>query len=160
MEKGVNKVILVGNLGADPDARYLPNGTAVTRLNIATGEQWKDKQAGQVKTHTEWHQVILFGKLAEIAAQYLKKGGKVYAEGKLKTRKWQVKDGSDRYTTEVVCDKLQRLDNLGKQSQQQPVNQQYQHQPSAQQQSSPNQPQPPANYQQPGMLSELDDIPF
>ncbi|MCX4030275.1 single-stranded DNA-binding protein [Endozoicomonas sp. SM1973] len=157
MEKGVNKVILVGNLGADPDARYLPNGTAVTRLSVATGEKWKDKQTGQVKTQTEWHQIVLFGKLAEIAAQYLKKGGKIYVEGKLKTRKWQAKDGSDRYTTEIVADQWQRIDSQAKQNQQQPTNYQApQNTPAAGQQSMSMPAQ--QNYQQPP--ADWDDIPF
>ncbi|RDH45949.1 single-stranded DNA-binding protein [Zooshikella ganghwensis] len=112
--RGVNKVILVGNLGADPEVRYLPNGNAVTNLSIATSEQWKDKQTGQPQERTEWHRVVMFGKLAEVAGQYLRKGSKVYLEGKLQTRKWQAQDGSDRYTTEIVVDisgQMQMLDS-------------------------------------------------
>ncbi|MDE1465819.1 single-stranded DNA-binding protein [Spartinivicinus poritis] len=111
--RGVNKVILVGNLGADPEVRYMPNGNAVTNISVATSEQWKDKQTGQPQTRTEWHRVVLFGKIAEIAGQYLRKGSKVYLEGKLQTRKWQAQDGQDRYTTEIVVDmngQMQMLD--------------------------------------------------
>ncbi|MGI0118175.1 single-stranded DNA-binding protein [Zooshikella sp. RANM57] len=112
--RGVNKVILIGNLGADPEVRYMPNGNAVTNLSIATSEQWKDKQTGQPQERTEWHRVVMFGKLAEVAGQYLRKGSKVYLEGKLQTRKWQAQDGSDRYTTEIVVDisgQMQMLDS-------------------------------------------------
>ncbi|MBU2708722.1 single-stranded DNA-binding protein [Zooshikella marina] len=112
--RGVNKVILVGNLGADPDVRYTPNGGAVANISVATSEQWKDKQTGQPQDRTEWHRVVMFGKLAEIAGQYLKKGSKVYLEGKLQTRKWQAQDGSDRYSTEIVIDingQMQMLDS-------------------------------------------------
>jgi single-strand DNA-binding protein len=101
--KGVNKVILLGNLGADPEVRHMPSGDAVANIRIATSESWKDKQ-GQVQERTDWHNVVFFGKLAEIVKQYLHKGSKVYIEGKLRTRKWQAKDGSDRYSTEVVVD--------------------------------------------------------
>ena len=100
--RGVNKVILVGNLGADPELRYIPNGGAVTNLTIATSEVWKDKQTGENREKTEWHRVVIFNKLAEIAAQYLKKGSQVYIEGQLQTRKWQDQNGQDRYTTEIV----------------------------------------------------------
>ena len=100
--RGINKVILVGNLGQDPDIRYLPNGSQVANLRIATTETWKDKQTGEAKERTEWHQVVIFGKLAEIAGQYLTKGSQVYIEGALQTRKWQDQSGQDRYTTDVV----------------------------------------------------------
>ena len=111
---GVNKVILVGNLGGDPEVRYTPNGSAVTNLSIATSESWRDKQTGQQQERTEWHRVAMFGKLAEIAGQYLRKGSKVYIEGKLQTRKWQDQQGQDRYTTEIVVDingQMQMLDS-------------------------------------------------
>ncbi|SFD66704.1 single-strand DNA-binding protein [Thiohalospira halophila DSM 15071] len=111
--RGVNKVILIGNLGADPEVRYTQNGTAVANLRLATSEQWKDKQTGENQERTEWHRVSLFGRLGEVAAQYLKKGSKVYIEGKLQTRKWQAQDGSDRYTTEVVANEMQMLDSRG-----------------------------------------------
>ena len=111
MARGVNKVIIVGNLGQDPDTRYMPSGDAVTNLNIATNESWKDKQTGEQKDRTEWHSVAMFGRLAEIAAEYLRKGSQVYIEGKLRTRKWQDKDGNDRYTTEIIADEMQMLGN-------------------------------------------------
>ncbi len=113
MARGINKVILVGNLGQDPDTRYMPSGSAVTNLRIATSEQWKDKQTGEQKERTEWHNVAMFGKLAEIAAEYLRKGSQVYVEGKLRTRKWQDKQGNDRWTTEVVADEMQMLGGRG-----------------------------------------------
>jgi len=116
MARGVNKVILIGNLGQDPDTRYTPNGNAVVNLNLATDESYKDRQSGQLVPKTEWHRVVMFGKLAEIAGQYLRKGSKVYIEGKLQTRKWQNKEGQDVYTTEVVVDingQMQMLDSRG-----------------------------------------------
>lgn len=111
--RGVNKVILVGNLGADPETRYMPSGGAVTNVNIATSESWKDKQTGQPQERTEWHRVVFFNRLAEIAGEYLKKGSKVYIEGSLRTRKWQGQDGQDRYTTEIVAAEMQMLDSRG-----------------------------------------------
>jgi len=102
--RGVNKVILVGNLGQDPEVRYTPGGAAITNISIATSESWKDKNTGQMQDKTEWHRVVFFGKLAEIAGEYLHKGSQVYVEGKLQTRKWQDKQGQDRYSTEVVVD--------------------------------------------------------
>lgn len=113
MARGVNKVILVGNLGGDPETRHMQNGNAVTNITIATGEEWKDKNSGQKQERTEWHRVVFFGKLAEIAGEYLRKGSQVYIEGKLQTRKWQDKDGQDRYTTEVVVDMNGTLQLLG-----------------------------------------------
>ncbi|MEA1051811.1 single-stranded DNA-binding protein [Lamprobacter modestohalophilus] len=113
---GVNKVILIGNLGVDPEVRYLPSGSAVANLRLATSESWRDKTTGEPQERTEWHRVALFGKLAEIAGQYLHKGSKVYIEGKLRTRKWQGQDGQDRYTTEIVVDingSMQMLDSRG-----------------------------------------------
>jgi len=109
MGRGVNKVIIVGNLGSDPDTRYMPSGSAVTNLSIATSESWKDKQSGEQKERTEWHKIAMFGRLAEIAAEYLRKGSQVYIEGKLRTRKWQDKEGKDRWTTEIVADEMQML---------------------------------------------------
>ncbi|MCH8071084.1 MAG: single-stranded DNA-binding protein [Proteobacteria bacterium] len=109
MARGVNKVILVGNLGNDPDTRYMPSGSAVTNLSVATNESWKDKETGEQKDRTEWHKVAMFGRLAEIAAEYLRKGSQVYIEGKLRTRKWQDKDGNDRWTTEIIADEMQML---------------------------------------------------
>ena len=113
MARGINKVILVGNLGQDPDTRYMPSGSAVTNLRIATSEQWKDKQTGEQKERTEWHNVAMFGRLAEIAAEYLRKGSQVYVEGKLRTRKWQDKQGNDRWTTEVIADEMQMMGGRG-----------------------------------------------
>ena len=115
MARGVNKVILIGNLGNDPDTRYTASGSAVTNLSVATDESYKDRQTGQMVPKTEWHRVVMFGKLAEIAQQYLKKGSKVYIEGKLQTRKWQDQSGQDRYSTEILVDgfqgQMQMLDN-------------------------------------------------
>jgi single-strand DNA-binding protein len=102
----VNKVILIGNLGRDPETRYSPDGAAVTNVTIATSDRWKDKASGEMREATEWHRVVFFGRLAEIAGEYLKKGRPVYVEGKLRTRKWTDKDGNDRYTTEIVANKL------------------------------------------------------
>ena len=109
MSKGINKVILVGTLGRDPETRYLPSGGAVTNLSLATSESWKDRQTGEKKEQTEWHRVVLFNKLAEIGAEYLRKGQQVYIEGKLRTRKWQNKDGQDQYSTEIIADDMQML---------------------------------------------------
>jgi single-strand DNA-binding protein len=105
----VNKVILVGNLGADPETRYLPSGEAVTNIRVATTDRWKDKASGEQKEATEWHRVAFFGRLAEIAGEYLKKGSQVYIEGRIRTRKWQDKEGQDRYSTEIVADTMQML---------------------------------------------------
>ena len=113
MSRGVNKVILVGNLGQKPDMKYTQSNTAVANLSLATSESWKDKDSGDLKTKTEWHRVVYFGKLAEIAEQYLDKGSKVYIEGKLQTRKWQDQAGNDRYTTEVLGQELTMLDSRG-----------------------------------------------
>ena len=109
MARGINKVILVGNLGADPDTRYMPSGKAVTNIRIATSESWKDKQTGDMQERTEWHGIVLYDKLGEIAAEYLKKGSQVYIEGSLRTRKWQDKEGKDRYTTEIIAQNMQML---------------------------------------------------
>ena len=113
MSRGVNKVILVGNLGQKPDMKYTQSNTAVANLSLATSESWKDKDSGDLKTKTEWHRVVYFGKLAEIAEQYLDKGSKIYIEGKLQTRKWQDQAGIDRYTTEVLGQELTMLDSRG-----------------------------------------------
>ena len=113
MARGINKVILIGNLGQDPETRYMPSGSAVTNVTLATSESWKDKQTGQPQERTEWHRVVFFNRLAEIAGEYLKKGSKVYVEGSLRTRKWQGQDGLDRYTTEIVANEMQMLDGRG-----------------------------------------------
>ncbi len=113
MARGINKVILVGNLGQDPETRYMPSGSAVTNFTVATNESWKDKQTGEQKERTEWHKVVMFDRLAEIAAEYLRKGSQVYIEGKLQTRKWQGQDGQDRYTTEIRANEMQMLGGRG-----------------------------------------------
>jgi single-strand DNA-binding protein len=148
MARGVNKVILVGTCGQDPDARFLPNGNAVTTLSLATSEKWTDKQSGQPVEKTEWHRVCLFGKVAEIAGQYLRKGSQVYIEGKLQTREWE-KDGIKRYTTEVIVDMKGALQLLGPkpEGQQAPAQQNQRPAPQQNQQAAP-----PDSYD--------DDIPF
>jgi len=113
MARGINKVIIVGNLGQDPETRYMPNGKAVTNLRVATSESWKDKQTGEQREQTEWHSIVMYDRLAEIAAEYLRKGSQVFIEGKLRTRKWQDKEGRDRYTTEVQAFEMQMLGSRG-----------------------------------------------
>ena len=113
MARGINKVILIGNLGNDPETRYTQSGSAVANLSLATSETWKDKQTGQPQERTEWHRVVFFNRLAEIAGEYLRKGSKVYIEGSLRTRKWQDQSGQDRYTTEIVVNEMQMLDSRG-----------------------------------------------
>lgn len=161
MARGVNKVILVGTCGQDPETRYLPNGNAVTNLSLATSEQWTDKQSGQRVERTEWHRVVLFGKVAEIAGEYLRKGSQVYIEGKLQTREWE-KDGIKRYTTEVVVDMQGTMQLLGgrpsaddgAQRQSRPAPQR-EPQPARQERPAPQQSQPAPDYD-----SFDDDIPF
>ena len=147
----VNKVIIVGNLGKDPETRYAPSGDAVTNITVATTETWKDKATGEKREATEWHRVVFFGKLAEIAGQFLKKGYKVYLEGKLKTRKWQDKDGHERYTTEINADEMKMLGGKGDGQQSDPQRQQ-------QASQRPQAPQKPASGG--GFDSMDDDIPF
>jgi single-strand DNA-binding protein len=113
MARGINKVILVGNLGQEPETRYMPSGSAVTNIRVATNESWKDKNTGEQVDRTEWHRVAFFNRLAEIAGEYLHKGSQVYIEGRLRTRKWQDKDGNDRYTTEIIADQMQMLGGRG-----------------------------------------------
>jgi single-strand DNA-binding protein len=113
MARGINKVIIIGNIGQDPEVKYMPSGGAVTNVSIATSETWKDKATGQPQERTEWHRVVFFNRLGEIAGEYLKKGSKVYIEGSLRTRKWQAQDGTDRYTTEIVANEMQMLDGRG-----------------------------------------------
>lgn len=152
MARGVNKVILLGNLGGDPEFKSMPNGNAVTNITVATSESWKDKQTGQQQERTEWHRVVFFNRLAEIAGQYLKKGSKVYIEGSLRTRKWQDQNGGDRYTTEIVASEMQMLDSRGSQNQnQQPYSAPAQPQQQAHQPQSPD-PQTAGDFD--------DDIPF
>ncbi|MBA2711715.1 MAG: single-stranded DNA-binding protein [Tatlockia sp.] len=159
MARGINKVILVGNVGIDPDVRYLPNGNAVTTLSIATSESWKDKQTGEKQERTEWHRVVCFNRLGEIAGEYVRKGSKLYVEGSLRTRKWQDQQGQDRYTTEIVASDIQMLDTKGGGS----ANYDEMSAPPQQaQQQSARKPQPaPAPAQAHDAFDELDDdIPF
>jgi single-strand DNA-binding protein len=153
MARGVNKVILVGTCGQDPEVRYLPNGNAVTNLSLATSEQWTDKQTGQKVEKTEWHRVSLFGKVAEIAGEYLRKGSQVYIEGKLQTREWE-KDGVKRYTTEIIVDMQGTMQLLGGKPQE-GDQQQGNRQQSAPRQQSQQRPQ-----QQPDDSQYDPDIPF
>ena len=177
--RGVNKVILVGNLGNDPEVRYMPNGNAVANLSIATSESWKDQQ-GQQQERTEWHRITMYRRLAEIAGEYLKKGSQIYIEGKLQTRKWQDQQGNDKYTTEVIADQMQMLGggrsdggqgNQGgyqqrpQQNQNNGGNQGYQPQGGAPQGGQGGQNRPPQQNQQPPKMAEPDfdfddDIPF
>lgn len=148
-QRGVNKVIVLGNLGKDPEVKYMPNGNAVANITVATSESWNDKSSGEKKEKTEWHRVVFFGKLAEIVGQYLKKGSKVYIEGKLQTRKWTNKEGADQYTTEIVVDiggTMQMLDP--------PSNN------NAPAQQRPAQQQQPAQQSAPADDGFDDDIPF
>ena len=155
MARGVNKVILIGNCGSDPESRFLPSGGAVTNVTIATSESWKDKQSGQQQERTEWHRVVFFNRLGEIAGEYLKKGSKVYVEGSLRTRQWE-KDGVKRYTTEIVGNEMQMLDSRGADA--------GGNRESYAPQSAPKQ-APPAQQQAPSEASGFDDnfdddIPF
>jgi len=113
MARGINKVILIGNLGNDPEVRYTAGGAAVSNISVATSESWKDKETGEQQDRTEWHRVVFFGRLAEIVAEYLKKGSQIYVEGRLQTRKWQDKEGNDRYSTEIVASEMQMLGGRG-----------------------------------------------
>jgi len=113
MARGVNKVILIGNLGADPDVKYMPSGDAVANVSVATTESWRDKDSGEQQERTEWHRVVFFRRLAEVVGEYLTKGSQVYVEGRLQTRKWQDRDGNDRYTTEIRADQMQMLGSRG-----------------------------------------------
>ena len=190
MSRGVNKVIIVGNCGQDPETRFMPAGGAVTNMSIATSESWKDKTSGEPQERTEWHKVVFFNRLAEIAGEYIKKGSKIYVEGALRTRKWQNKEGQDQYTTEIVASEMQMLDSRGaqdggqgggypqqqrqqqapQQQRQQQPQQQPQHQPQQQPQQGYQQQQPQQGYQQqqpqqqqyapPQNNSFDDDIPF
>ena len=161
--RGVNKVILVGNLGQDPEVRYMPNGNAVTNISVATSESWKDKSTGADQERTEWHRVVMFRRLAEIAGEYLRKGSKVYIEGKLQTRKWQDQNGQDRWTTEIVANEMQMLGNRGDDMGSRPSSGQgfRDSQPQQQRQASPQQQQ--SQQQQDGPTDDGftdDDIPF
>lgn len=113
MARGLNKVMIMGNLGADPEVRYLPSGSAVTNIRVATSESWKDRTTGEKQERTEWHRIVLFNRLGEIAAQYLRKGSKVFIEGAIRTNKWQDQSGADRYTTEIIANNMQLMDSKG-----------------------------------------------
>ena len=169
MARGVNKVIIVGNCGQDPETRFMPSGGAVTNLSIATSESWKDKTSGQPQERTEWHRVVFFNRLAEIAGEYVKKGSKLYVEGALRTRKWQNKEGQDQYTTEIVASEMQMLDSRGGQDGgqgggqgggYQPPQQGGYQQPAAQSKPQGGQQQAPQQQAPQGMDSFDDDIPF
>lgn len=157
MARGINKVILIGNAGGDPEVRYMPNGNAVTNITLATSDSWKDKQTGQQQERTEWHRVVFFGRLAEVVGEYVRKGSKLYIEGRLQTREWE-KDGIKRYTTEIVVDiggQMQLLDARNDSQGSRP--RQQQSSPPQQQQSSHAQPQGQAA---PNFDSYDDDFPF
>lgn len=161
MARGINKVILVGNVGADPEVRYMPNGNAVASLSIATSETWKDKQTGEKQDRTEWHRAVLYNRLGEIAGEYVKKGAKVYVEGSLRTRKWQDQQGIERYTTEIIVSDMQLLDSRGTANGDvaaAPAQNRYQ----AKERPQPNaQPASPATMSEPEGFELLDDdIPF
>jgi single-strand DNA-binding protein len=143
MTKGINKAILIGNLGADPETRHTAGGNAVTNIRIATSESWRDKQTGEQQKRTEWHRVVMFGRVAEIAGEYLRKGSKVYIEGRIQTRKWQGQDGQDRWTTEILASEMQMLGSMSDQTERQSGDR-----------SDENALQPPTD---PGLE---DDIPF
>ncbi len=156
MARGVNKVILIGNLGADPEVRYMPSGGAVANVRLATTDSWKDRQSGEQQERTEWHRVVFFGRLGEIAGEYLRKGSKVFVEGRLQTRKWQGQDGQDRYSTEIVASDMQMLDSRGGAGAF-PAD-------SAQASASESWQQPPKSKPQPAATAPVsdfdDDIPF
>ena len=154
MARGVNKVIIIGNLGQDPEVKYMPNGNAVANVTVATSESWKDKNTGEQVDKTEWHRVVFFRRLAEIVGEYLKKGSKVYIEGKLQTRKWQDKNGADHWTTEIMANEMQMLDSRGGGS-----SDFNQNQGGGQQQSAP-QSEPSQAAPAPANNDFDDDIPF
>lgn len=150
-KSGINKAIILGRIGQDPETRYLPNGDAVTTMSVATGESWKDKQTGEKKETTEWHRVVLWRKLGEIAGEYCRKGGQVYIEGKLVTRKWQDQNGNDKYTTEIVADEMQLIG--GKQESAKPEQ-------DAKQASDESQKPSGIDTSKPAAADFEDDIPF
>ncbi|HBI21006.1 MAG TPA: single-stranded DNA-binding protein [Legionella sp.] len=159
MARGINKVILIGNIGGDPEVRYMPNGNAVATLSVATSESWKDKETGNKQERTEWHRVVCFNRLGEIAGEYLRKGSKVYVEGSLRTRKWQDPQGQDKYTTEIVASDFQMLDGKGQSSA-------YNDDPSMSQQSPAAQNTRKSTQAAPDTAAQVafeeldDDIPF
>jgi single-strand DNA-binding protein len=163
MARGINKVILIGNLGSEPEVRYMPSGAPVTNVSLATSEVWKDRETGQQQEKTEWHRLVFFARLAEIAGEYLHKGSKIYIEGRLQTRKWQDQSGNDRYTTEIVCNEMQMLDRAPSALDHDPGMNPGMHMGS---QSAPPQRNQPPQQQAAGKPAETktddfdDDIPF
>lgn len=155
MGRGINKVTIVGNLGDNPEVKYMPSGGAVTNISVATSESWKDKQTGQPQERTEWHRIVFFNRLAEIAGEYLKKGSQVYVEGSLRTRKWQAQDGSDRYSTEIIGNEMQMLG--GRSGATENAADRVVHQGDS---GSPSQQAVPPTPPSAGMDSFDDDIPF
>ena len=169
MARGINKVILVGNLGADPETRYTASGSAITNIRIATSESWRDKQTGENQERTEWHRVVFFNRLAEIAGEYLRKGSQVYVEGSLRTRKWQDQSGQDRYSTEIVASEMQMLGSRGGEMGARPQQQSSGFRDTPPQQQAPQQQQQPGGGGQPAAQQQApavednftdDDIPF
>jgi single-strand DNA-binding protein len=159
MARGVNKVILIGNLGSDPEVRYTPSGSAVANVNLATSETWRDKQTGELQDRTEWHRIVFFNRLAEIVGEYLRKGSKIYVEGSLRTRKWTDKNGVERHTTEIIANEMHILDSRsgGANAHQQAA------EPTAQTPQAPSESHPhPTETQNPAAMAEQfdDDIPF
>lgn len=154
MARGVNKVILIGNLGKDPQQRAMPSGKAVVNFSLATTEGWRDKQTGENKEQTEWHNIVMFDRLAEIAAEYLRKGSQVYIEGRIRTRKWQDKEGQDRYTTEIVANEMQMLGGRGQSGAGAAAG-------ATQERAPQRQPEPAARGEAAGVAESFDDdIPF
>lgn len=161
MARGINKVILVGNVGGDPEVRYMPNGNAVATLSIATSETWKDKQTGEKQDRTEWHRAVLYNRLGEIAGEYVKKGSKIYVEGSLRTRKWQDQQGVERYTTEIIVNEMQLLDGRGSTSgEAAPPASQNRYQPKDRPQTNTQHAAPSPITEPEGFELLDDDIPF
>lgn len=155
MARGVNKVIIIGNLGADPEVRYMPSGGSVTNIRVATSEGWKDKNTGETQERTEWHRIVFFSRLAEIASEYLRKGSKVYIEGSLRTNKWQDQSGNERYTTEIIANSMQMLDSKGG------AGSNASHSNNSASSASQAYAQEPAATAEPEMAADFDDdIPF
>jgi single-strand DNA-binding protein len=156
----VNKVIIVGNLGRDPETRYMPNGEAVTNIAVATTESWKDKGSGEKKELTEWHRITFYRKLAEVAGQYLKKGSQIYVEGRLQTRKWTDKEGVERYTTEIIADTMQMLGSRQGMGGSAPMDEEYGNAPAPRQNAGASGAARPASKPAPNFSDMDDDIPF
>lgn len=155
---GVNKVLIVGNLGQEPEVRYSNNGSAIANISVATSDSWKDKNTGERQERTEWHRIVMFNRLGEIAGEYLKKGSKVYIEGKLQTRKWQDQQGNDRYSTEIVADQMQMLD--GREGGANPQSASSTPRANPQSQGGKQPPSQPAPQQGQGGFTDPEDIPF